>query len=317
MKAHPKRVKETLSSVDPSIMDAVCAFEQSLRAERRLSENTVRNYALTLDRFISFLRANGIAAETVRSLEPLEARQFRGFLASRREDGAGVATLKLDLSALRTFFKFLNQRYAIENDAISVMRGPRAKPQLPRPVKAAQIDDLINVVLEADKPAWIRARDIAVFLCLYGLGLRISEALSLTWREVPLPASLSIVGKGSKPRLVPVLPAVRQAIDEYTDLCPYAAKKADPLFFSNRGKPLSARVVQRDLKAYGAIAGLPPSATPHALRHSFATHLLANGGDLRSVQELLGHKSISATQRYTKVDEDAMLAVYDKAHPRA
>ncbi len=312
------RAREALTPAPPSSMAAlIAAFLGHLRAERRASPYTQRNYGATLQRFHDFLVAHIGAPPDLSRLSRLETRDFRSFLAARRAEGLDAPSLKLDLSALRSFFAFLRRREGVENDAIAAMRGPKAKERLPRPVSAVDAAALIESAGAGDAPPWVKARDAAIFTLLYGAGLRISEALSLKWRDAPLGERLRVLGKGGKTRDVPVIGAVRDAVGAYWGLCPHVGGKDGPLFFSARGKPLSARLVQRSMARHRAALGLPESATPHALRHAFATHLLAAGGDLRAIQELLGHASIAATQRYTKVDSERLLAVYDKAHPRA
>lgn len=295
----------------------VAAFLGYMKAERRASAYTQRNYAMTLERFMAFLAAYRGARPGPAMLASLDAQGFRSFLAARREEGAGPATLKLDLSALRSFFKYLRKREGIDNDAITAMRGPRARVRLPRPVSEVDAGALLDAVAGGDEPEWVRARDMAIFTLLYGAGLRISEALSLKQRDAPLGARLRIDGKGGKMRDVPVIDAAREAVDAYCALCPFAPDADDALFLAVRGGPLYARAVQRSMAKHRAALGLPESATPHALRHAFATHLLSAGGDLRAIQELLGHASIAATQRYTKIDAERILSVYEQAHPRA
>jgi integrase/recombinase XerC len=293
------------------------SFLTYLKAERRASPYTARNYGATLERFLDFLTTYLGRQPGPEALSRLDARAFRSYLAGRKADGLGSASLRLELSALRSFFAYLRRREDVDNDAITAMRGPKMKQRLPRPVSAADADALIEAAREGGGPAWMRARDAAFFVLLYGAGLRISEALSLRWADIPLGERLRIIGKGSKARDIPVIDVVREAVAAYCDACPYSREPQAPLFYSVRGKPLSARLVQRSMAQHRAALGLPESATPHALRHAFATHLLTAGGDLRAIQELLGHASIAATQRYTKVDAARVLAVYDAAHPRA
>lgn len=296
-------------------------FEQNLKAEKRASQYTLRNYAAALERFENFLVSYHGSEATLDLLAGLEARDFRAFLAERRNEGLAPPSLKLELSALKSFYKFLRKRAAVENDAITAMCGPRMKERLPRPVSAADAEALIDKA-KTMKPSprtepWEQARDAALFTLLYGAGLRISEALSLRWADAPLEETLRITGKGGKTRAVPVIPAAGEAVDAYVAACPYGGEAGDPLFFSNRGRPLSATLAQRTMRRLRGALGLPDSATPHALRHAFATQLLAAGGDLRAIQELLGHASLAATQRYTKIDAENLLRIFDKAHPRA
>lgn len=297
------------------------AFERYLKSEKRASAYTLRNYAATLSRFEVFLNGHLGGSATLNDLSRLETRDFRAYLAARRNEGLSPPSLKLELSALKTFYKFLGRRADVDNDAISAMRGPKAKERLPRPVTETDADALIDAAAtlktSTRKENWEQARDAALITLLYGAGLRISEALSLRWSDTPLGETLRIKGKGAKMRLVPVVPAAREAVAAYQELCPYGGEADDPLFYSTRGKPLSATLAQRTMAKLRAALGLPDSATPHALRHGFATHLLSAGGDLRAIQELLGHSSLAATQRYTKIDRENLLKVFDKAHPRA
>lgn len=296
--------------------DLADRFVRHLRAEKRASPYTVRNYEATLERFSAFLVAHLGKAPEARDLERLELIDFRAFLSGRREEGLGPASLKLELSALKSFYRFLRKRHDVGNDAIEAMRGPKLKEKLPRPIDASSAERLIERAGEGKKP-WIAARDVAIFTLLYGAGLRISEALSLKIREAPFGEALRIKGKGAKTRLVPLIPAARETLEVYVALRPLAASGDDPLFLSARGKALGPRIVQAEMKKHAVALGLDAGATPHALRHAFATHLLAAGGDLRAVQELLGHVSIAATQRYTKIDAEGLLAAYRGAHPRA
>jgi integrase/recombinase XerC len=291
----------------------IAAWLSMLKAERRASAYTLRNYAATLERFARHIGAPFKAKRLAR----LEARDFRAFLAARREEGVGAATLKLDLSALRSFFAHLRRRHGIDNDAIAVMRAPTAKERLPRPVSERDAERLLAMSAGREAAPWLGLRDAALLMLLYGAGLRISEALSLRQRDAPLGEGLRIAGKGGKSRDVPILPAVAEAIEAYRRALPFAATPEGPLFLSVRGKPLTPRLAQRMMEERRRALGLPDWATPHALRHAFATHLLSAGGDLRAIQELLGHSSIAATQRYTKVDAERILSVYERTHPRA
>jgi integrase/recombinase XerC len=305
------------SKIPASVLRTFIAdFLASLKSERRASRYTLRNYGASLARFADDVEARS-GAQGLRDLERLDARAFREFLAARRGEGVCAATLKLDLSALKSFFAYLRRREGVDNDAIAALRGPKAKPRLPRPVAETDAAALIARAAQQDAPAWIKARDVAIFTLLYGAGLRISEALAITQGAAPFGPSLRVFGKGGKFRDVPLIDAVRAALDDCAALTPFARDAGGPLFRSIRGKPLSARAVQRAMAAHRRALGLPDAATPHALRHAFATHLLAAGGDLRAIQELLGHASIAATQRYAKIETERLLAVYESAHPRA
>lgn len=307
-----KAAGDTTEAIDGLIRRYVA----HLRAEKRASAYTIRNYAAVLTRFSAFLKNHLGATPTARALERLELLDFRAFLSSRRDEGLGEASLKLELSALRSFFRFLGRRHDIRNDAIDAMRGPKQKQRLPRPVDAASAQELIERA-GAAKDKMSAARDAAIFTLLYGAGLRISEALSLTMADAPFGESVRIKGKGAKMRVAPLLPEVRAALADYLSLRRPATSRDEPLFLSTRGKAMSPRLVQMTMKTHARALGLDDSATPHALRHAFATHLLAAGGDLRSIQELLGHASIAATQRYAKIDIEGLLADYRAAHPRA
>lgn len=294
----------------------VAAYVRHLRAERRASPYTIRNYESALRGFEAFAREHFGKAPARADLERIELSDFRGFLARRRAEGLGAASLKVELSALKGFFRYLERREGVSNDAIAAMRGPKLKPKLPRPVDATSAETLLDLS-DPSRAAWVGARDDALFTLLYGAGLRISEALSLTRAEAPEGETLRVLGKGAKERIVPVIPAVRDAINAYLGLCPYTQAPGAPLFLSLRGKPLNPRIAQGEMKRRAKLLGLPESATPHALRHAFATQLLAAGGDLRAIQELLGHASIAATQRYTKIDAAALVKAHRAAHPRA
>ncbi|MEX6633438.1 tyrosine recombinase XerC [Hyphococcus lacteus] len=306
---------------DRSLCHWRSVFAQHLKAEKRASAYTLRNYISTLSRFDGFLTGHIGAVPTLDALARLETKDFRAFLAQRRNEGLSPPSLKLELSALKTFFRFLRKRADIDNDAIATMRGPRAKERLPRPISkkdaGAVIEAAGTLKTSTQKENWEMLRDAALMTLLYGVGLRISEALSLKWGDAPLGDSIRIKGKGAKTRVVPVVPVAREAVNAYTARCPYVGEVDGPLFYSKRGKPLSARQAQLTMAKLRASLGLPDSATPHAMRHSFATHLLSAGGDLRTIQELLGHSSLAATQRYTKIDSENLLRVFDKAHPRA
>ncbi len=304
-------VKET-----PALTALIGAFLEHLKAERRASPHTIRNYEAALRNFEAFTRAHFGAALHGPDLEKLELRDFRSYLAKRRDEGLAAPSLKVDLSALKSFYRFLARRAGVQNDAIGAVSGPKLKAKLPRPVDAANAEALLGLA-DASREAWIGARDDAIFTLLYGAGLRISEALSLKRSDAPEGDTVRVTGKGSKQRLAPILPVVREAIAAYLRLCPYAQQPDDPLFYSARGKALNPRIVQGEMKRRANLLGLPESATPHALRHAFATQLLAAGGDLRSIQELLGHASIAATQRYTKVDQQGLMSAFRAAHPRA
>jgi len=299
---------------------ALAAWLEHLAHERRASPRTLEAYGFAGRRYLAFLTRHRGEAPSARDLGEVTAGDLRGFLAHLRQGERPLSprSLAQALSAVRTFHRYLDQRFDIPNAALALVRGPKAKPRAPRPVSEDQALGLLaEPALDPDREPWEAARDEAVLTLLYGCGLRISEALSLTRADAPLPETLRITGKGAKTRLVPVLPAVRRAIDAYLALCPFGLEPQDALFRARRGGPLSPRHVQATVQVLRGRLGLPDSATPHALRHSFATHLLGAGADLRSIQELLGHASLSTTQRYTQVDAAALLGAYAKAHPHA
>jgi len=288
---------------------------KSLAEERRASAHTLRAYGDDLGRFIDFQKEHLGGRVDARALSKLTAADIRAFITDRRTRGLGPRGVQRALSAIRTFFRYLAREGVVDNPAPHAVRTPRIPRTLPRPLSEVDAARAIEDVGTHDIE-WIAARDTALLTLLYGCGLRISEALSLTRKDVPLGASLSIIGKGKKERVVPVLPVVREAVGAYAELIPFSGAPAAPLFLSRRGKPMSAREAQLLMQRLRGRLGLSERATPHALRHSFATHLLAGGGDLRSVQELLGHASLSTTQTYTEIDTKKLMDVYAKAHPR-
>lgn len=300
--------------------EALALWLEHLAHERRSSPRTLEAYGFAGRRYIAFLEQHRGEAMGLASLAAVTAGEVRAWLANLRQGEKPLSPRSLSqaLSAIRTFHRFLDHRLDAPNAAIALVRGPRVKPGAPRPVTEDQAIGLIaEPALDPDREDWEVARDQAVLTLLYGCGLRISEALSLKRSDAPIPDSLRITGKGSKTRLVPVLPAVREAIDAYLAEAPFVLDPDDALFRAKRGGPLSPRHVQATVQTLRSRLGLPASATPHALRHSFATHLLGAGADLRSIQELLGHASLSTTQRYTEVNAAALLSAYSKAHPHA
>lgn len=297
--------------------DAPAALLERWRAHladgRRRSLHTVRAYVATAERLLAWMEEMDGRAPDRAALLALGTSDLRAFLAARRADGIGNASAARELSALRGFLRHA----AGEGGAIPAIRGPRVKPGVPRPVSPDEAVALAQDIAGTARDGWIGARDWAVLLLLYGAGLRISEALGLTGEVLPLGETLRVTGKRGKTRIVPLLPPVRQAIEDYLALCPHPAARAAPLFRGARGGPLSPALIRRAVQGARGRLGLHERTTPHALRHSFATHLLGRGADLRSLQELLGHASLSSTQIYTKVDAAHLLDVYRNAHPRA
>ncbi|MBL0002328.1 MAG: tyrosine recombinase XerC [Sphingomonadales bacterium] len=287
----------------------ISAWGDHLRQDRRRSLHTVRAYVATAERLLAFLSVHQGGPP---QLDAVEAADLRAFLARRRMEGLGNASAARELSAIRGFLAF-----ASGAEAVPRLKGPRVKKGLPRAISPAEAMSLAEDVADQATDNWIGARDWAILLLLYGAGLRISEALGLTGTILPLERVLRVTGKRNKTRIVPLLTPVADAINAYVALCPYPATNDQPLFRGSRGGPLNPAIIRRSVRAARTRLGLGERTTPHALRHSFATHLLAGGADLRSLQELLGHASLSSTQIYTSVDAAYLLDVYRNAHPRA
>jgi integrase/recombinase XerC len=295
--------------------DLKAAWLAALTHERRASAHTLRAYGDDLTRFLTFLAEHLGGRVDARALAKLSAADIRAFITRRRGEGLGPRGVQRALAAIRGFFRFLAREGIADNAAARAVRTPRIPRTLPRPLS---VDDAARAIAEAGTREidWLAARDIALLTLLYGAGLRISEALALTRGAVPLGPTLTVLGKGRKERVVPVLDAVRDAVADYAAKIPFAGGPQAPLFVSRRGKAMSPREAQALMQLLRGRLGLSERATPHALRHSFATHLLAGGGDLRAVQELLGHASLSTTQTYTQIDTAKLMEVYAKAHPR-
>ena len=293
------------------------AWGRYLAHEQRVSAHTLDGYMREGRLFLRFLAGHWDGAVDAEALAALGVRDFRAYLAYRRGPGLAAASVARTVSALRSFFRYLARHHGVDNAAVTMLKPPRGKRRVPRPLSETGAADVLAASREMAVEPWVAARDTAVILLLYGCGLRISEALSLQRRQAPLVDMLRIEGKGHKQRLVPVLPVVADAVDAYVAQCPHALPADGPLFVGKRGGALGPRPVQALMAQVRALLGLPDSATPHALRHSFATHLLQGGGDLRTIQDLLGHASLSTTQVYTKVDGAQLTAIYDQAHPRA
>lgn len=292
------------------------AWLDQLAHERRASPHTLRAYGDDVTRFLGFQAGHLGGAVTEKSLAKLSPADIRAFITARRGEGLGAGGVQRAMAAVRSFYKFLSREGILENAAPRAIRTPRLKRRLPRPLSVDDAARAIAVAGDHDID-WLGARDMALLTLLYGAGLRISEALSLKRGDVPLGATLTVLGKGRKERSIPVLPVVAEALQAYAAKIPFTGAPSDALFLSRRGKPMSAREAQGLMQKLRGALGLSDRATPHALRHSFATHLLSGGGDLRSVQELLGHASLSTTQIYTAIDTRELLETYEKAHPRA
>lgn len=289
-------------------------FAAHLARDRRRSAHTVRAYEATAVRLVAFLGGHWGEAVTREGLRRASAADLRAYLAHRRSGGLTNASAARELSAVRAFLKF-----AVDADGADIprLRGPRVKKGIPRPVSPDEALALAEDVADDAREPWIAARDLAVLLLLYGAGLRIGEAMGLTGAVLPLGETMRVTGKRGKTRIVPLLPQVRDAVEDYVRRSPYGTAPGEALFRGARGGPLSPAIIRRSVRAARTRLGLPPRTTPHALRHSFATHLLGRGADLRALQELLGHASLSSTQIYTAVDAAHLLDVYRNAHPRA
>lgn len=305
---------------------ALEAFIDHLAHERRASPRTLESYRANLSAYLAFLQMHRGGALVTSDLATVTAAELRAFLAFRRKGDAlpGLAlgplsprSLSQTLSSVRSLHRFADRRLNLANPEIALVRGPRVRPDDPRPVTEPSALAMLDHAGEGDADLWELLRDRAVLTLLYGCGLRISEALSLTRGDAPLGETLRITGKGGKTRMAPVLPQVRDAVDAYLSALPFTPGASEPLFRAHRGAPLGPRAVQATVARLRGALGLSDRVTPHALRHSFATHLLGGGADLRTIQELLGHASLSTTQRYTAVEPSGLMAVYARAHPHA
>jgi integrase/recombinase XerC len=311
-----------LACADETIALEMTRWLSHLRAERRLSPKTSEAYARDLRQFLQFLAEHLGTRVTLSGFSALQASDVRAFMAMRRASDIGGRSLMRALAGLRSFGRFLEREGKGKVGALSAIRAPKVGKSLPKPIHmtaAKRFADADERAGETRDP-WIWARDAAVMALLYGSGLRISEALGLKRRDVPLPGAgdvLVVTGKGNKTRMVPVLQNVLALVQDYVAMCPHPLPAEGPIFVGARGGPLNARIIQLTMERLRGALGLPDSATPHALRHSFATHLLSRGGDLRAIQELLGHASLSTTQIYTGIDSERLLEVYKAAHPRA
>jgi len=310
-----------LASADPSIAQEMTRWLSHLGAERRLSPKTLEAYGRDLRQCLDFLCAHWGERVTLARFAALEATDIRAFMAMRRADDIAGRSLMRALAGLRSFGRFLEREGKGKVGALSAIRAPKVAKTLPKPLPMASAKRLADADERAgeERETWVLARDAAVMALLYGSGLRISEALGLKRREVPRPGEgdvLIVTGKGNKTRMVPVLQNVLALVQEYVAMCPYPLPAEGPIFLGARGGPLSPRIIQLAMERLRGALGLPDSATPHALRHSFATHLLSRGGDLRAIQELLGHSSLSTTQIYTGIDSERLLEVYANTHPR-
>ena len=289
-----------------------------LRVEKRFSAHTLRAYQHDLDGFLGFLTRHIAKAPGLNDLGATSLADFRSYLSRRTADGAGPATRARALASVRHFLKWLDRQGHLHNPAIVHIRTPKQPKRLPRALPPDQAAQAISApAADAGQPEWVTLRDQALFTMLYAAGLRIDEALKLNYKDRPQGEFMRVMGKGSKERMVPVLPIILTALAPYLAACPFNHTDEAPLFFGERGKRLNQGIAQKQLRSLRRAYGLPETLTPHALRHSFASHILQNGGDLRSIQELLGHASLKTTQRYLDFDNAQLLAIYDRSHPRS
>jgi len=303
--------------ISPAARDAMQTWLAQQRALHGASENTIIAYQGDVADFLAFITAYKSESQGLKALAAITITDMRAWMARTRGPSVGPRSMARKLSAVKAFYRWLAEREGFEPTAVLSTRAPKYQKRLPRPLAVDAAKAMIDCVeMQSDRP-WVSARDVAVLTLLWGCGLRISEALGLLGRDAPLPEALRIVGKGGKERVVPVLPAARDAVDAYLRLCPHPFANDLPLFRAIRGGPLRPRAIAAVMADARMQLGLPATATPHAMRHSFATHLLDAGGDLRAIQELLGHASLSTTQAYTAVDTARLMDVYNKAHPKA
>ncbi|MDA7428394.1 tyrosine recombinase XerC [Primorskyibacter aestuariivivens] len=303
--------------ISPAARDALDTWLTQTRALKGRSENTIEAYRRDVLGFLAFMTDYHGGGQGLGPISRITVRDMRAWMALTRGGDVGPRSLARKLSAVKSFYRWLAEREGFEPTAVLSTRAPKYTRKLPRPLAEHAAKQMIDTVELQSQTGWIAARDAAVVTLLYGCGLRISEALGLTCAQAPLGESLRIVGKGGKERVVPVLPAAARAVDDYLTLCPFPVEPTRTLFVGARGGALNPRLVQKVMQQARMQLGLPATATPHAMRHSFATHLLNAGGDLRAIQELLGHASLSTTQGYTAVDTARLLEVYNAAHPKA
>jgi integrase/recombinase XerC len=303
--------------ISAAARSALADWLAATRALKAASENTLKAYQTDVLDFIAFLTAHHAEPQGLKPLSRVSTLDMRSWLAHLRGQELSPRSMARKLSAVKSFYRWLAEKEGFEPTAVLSARAPKFQKKLPRPLSEDAAKAMLDVVEAQGRENWHGARDMAVVTLLYGCGLRISEALGLTGADLPLDEVLRIVGKGGKERLVPLLPAARAAVDAYVQLCPFEPEPDKALFRGARGGALNPRHVQKVTEKARMQLGLPATATPHAMRHSFATHLLSAGGDLRAIQELLGHASLSTTQAYTSVDEVHLMKVYEAAHPKA
>ncbi len=306
-----------LCAISPAATDTLEEWLTTIKALNNAADNTIEAYRTDLLGYLAFITGHFGDATGLAPLKQVKVTDIRAWMAHERGRGVSARSLARSLSAVKSFYRWLSERDGFDATVVLSARSPRFQKKLPRPLAEDAARAMIETVEFQSANEWVAARDAAVITLLYGCGLRISEALSLIGADVPLPDVLRITGKGNKTRIVPVIDAARTAVARYLRICPHPLDPTAPLFRAVRGGPLRPRAIQKAMEATRMQLGLPATATPHAMRHSFATHLLSAGGDLRAIQELLGHASLSTTQAYTSVDTARLMEVYDKTHPRA
>lgn len=309
--------QDKLALCADDLADKLVKWHNYLNVEKQLSPHTLRAYSTDAEHFISFLFNHLGKRPGLDDLSQISLRDFRSWMSRKAMEGTSNASRARSLSGIKNLLTWLDKQGIMHNAAINTVRSPKLPHKLPRPLHEDQAMEIIDQADTLEVEDWIGKRNKALFILLYGSGLRINEALSLNIEHLPRDGFMRVLGKGNKERQVPVIQIVETTINEYLELCPYAKDKERPLFLGSRGKRLSQGVAQRAMRNLRGALGLPGNATPHAFRHSFATHLLQNGANLREIQELLGHSSLSTTQRYTEVNAEEMMRIYKNAHPRA
>ncbi len=308
---------DVLALCAPDLADKLKKWTDYLRFEKQLSKHTLRAYSTDTKHFIEFLCQHQGTSPSLNSLSEISIRDFRSWMSRKAMDGASNASRARSLSGVKSLLTWLDKQGIMHNAAISIVRSPKLPHKIPRPLSETQANDLIDNAGMLEIKDWIAARNAALFTLLYGAGLRINEALTLDVKDMPRDGFLRVKGKGNKERQVPILQIVETTLRTYLEACPYEAHAHRAIFLGARGGRLNQGVAQKSMRDIRLMLGLPETATPHALRHSFATHLLQNGANLREIQELLGHASLTSTQRYTELNAEEMMRIYKSAHPRA
>ena len=303
--------------VQPDILQNIIDYYEWIYIEQGLSSNTLKSYSNDLNKFFLFLSEYIGKKISKKDLEELNITSLRSFLAKRKADGANSSSISRAISSIKSLFKYLNKYKILSNIQIQQLRSPKRKNNFPKPLSENEAESFSSEIKSEQDDLWVVKRNVALFLLLYGCGLRIDEALQLNQNILPINNNLRVVGKGGKERLIPVLPIISEQISNYMDHCPHPKSDGSPIFYGKHGKRLNAGVVQRKFREVRKKLDLPKSATPHSLRHSFATHLMVKGGNLRTIQELLGHSSLSTTQLYAEADNDYLFKIHSSKHPRA